>query len=90
MERKEFKSKLFSKKIEADDKDYWFYLYADVLYRLKQLTDLNCSCGSCFSDKIHFKNLLDKMESEGHIKPHPKAIKITGQGDCGRRLGPIA
>jgi len=30
------------------------------------------------------------MESEGHIKPHPKAIKITGQGDCGRRLGPIA
>jgi len=62
MERKEFKSKLFSKKIEADDKDYWFYLYADVLYRLKQLTDLNCSCGSCFQIKSTLKIYLIKWK----------------------------
>ena len=35
MQRKDFKSRLFKKKLEADDLDYWFYLYADALYRLK-------------------------------------------------------
>ncbi len=90
MERKEFKSKLFSKKIKVDDLDYWFYLYADVLYRLKQLNDLNCPCSFCLKDKVHYENLLEKMLIEGHIKKHPKAYPISGKGDCGRRLGPIA
>ncbi len=90
MERKEFKSKLFNKKIKTDNLDYWFFLYAEVLYRLKQMSDLNCTCSSCFSDKVHFENLLDKMVNDQHMAKHPKAYPISGQGDCGRRLKPIA
>jgi hypothetical protein len=90
MERKEFKSVLFSKKIKTDNLAYWFYLYADLLYRLKKLTDLNCTCSFCFKDKVHSESLLDKMTTEGHIKKHPKSYPITGKGECGRNLGPAA
>jgi len=30
------------------------------------------------------------MEEENYIPPYPKKNKLTGIGDCGRRLGPVA
>ncbi|MFC2119821.1 hypothetical protein ACFLQ4_01995 [Bacteroidota bacterium] len=90
MYRKDFKSRLFKKKIKADDKDYWFFLYAEVLYRLNQLDDLKCPCGHCFSEKLHLEHLIKQMEEDHHIQSNPKASKLTGKGDCGRRLGPVA
>ncbi|MFC2094546.1 hypothetical protein ACFLSH_02845 [Bacteroidota bacterium] len=90
MKRKEFKSRLFKKKIKADDKDYWFFLFAEVQYRLKQLDDLKCPCGHCFSEKLSLEQILIKLEKDQHIPSNPKANKFTGKGDCGRRLGPVA
>ena len=90
MQRKDFKSRLFKKNIEADDLDYWFYLYADALYRLKLNTELNCPCSECWVEKTKLNNLLDKIEEDGHIPPIKRKSKMTGKGDCGRRLGPVA
>ncbi len=90
MYRKEFKSRLFKKKIRADDKDFWFFLYAEVQYRLKQLDDLKCPCGHCFSEKLRLEQILIQIEEDQHIQSNPKANKLTGKGDCGRRLGPVA
>ena len=39
---------------------------------------------------IKLINKITQMEEDGHIKSNPKAKKITGKGDCGRRLGPVA
>ncbi len=90
MQRKEFKSRLFKKKIKADNIDYWFFLYAETLYRLKQMEDLNCTCCYCFSEKLKLEHLIHQIEEDEHILQNPKANKITGKGDCGRRLGPVA
>ena len=90
MQRKEFKSRLFKKKIKSDEKDYWFLLYAESLYRIKQLDDLNCTCCYCFSTKLKLEHLIHQIEEDEHIQPNPKANKLTGKGDCGRRLGPVA
>lgn len=90
MQRKNFKSLLFSKKIKSDDLDYWYFLYADALYRLKLNTELNCPCSNCWVEKTKLNHLLDQIEEEGHIPPIPKKNKMTGKGDCGRRLGPVA
>jgi len=90
MQRKDFKSRLFKKNIRSEDLDYWFYLYAESLYRLKLNTELNCTCSHCFSEKLKMQNLLSHIEEEGHIPPIFKKSKMTGRGDCGRRLGPVA
>ncbi len=90
MRRKEFKSRLFKKKIKPDEIDYWFFLYAETLYRLNQLKDLKCTCSYCYSEKLKLEHIIRQMEEDQHIQSNPKANKITGKGDCGRRLGPVA
>jgi len=90
MQRKKFKSRLFKKTIKIEDLDYWNYLYAESLYRIRQLDDLKCSCGHCFGEKVRLEHLINTMEEENHIPPSPKANKLSGRGDCGRRLGPVA
>ena len=92
MERKEFTSRLFRKKIVSSDPDYWQFLYAEIMFRQKVLKDLNCPCSYCFADNIKYKNLLKQMVEEGHIHitGNYKPDNFTGIGDCGRRLGPAA
>jgi hypothetical protein len=90
MDRKAFKSKLFNKKIETDNVNYWEFLYAEILFRLKMLNDLNCNCSFCFREKVNLKNTLERMEKDNHIKDNPKPNNFTGYGDCGRKLGPVA
>ena len=90
MERKEFKSRLFKKTIKADDLDYWLFLYAETLYRLKLNAELNCPCSHCWVERVKLNHILYQIEEEGHIPPIPKKNKWTGKGDCGRKLGPVA
>jgi hypothetical protein len=84
MEKKPFKSRLFNRIIQINDNDYWVYLYSDILFRLKQIEELNCSCGRCFQDKINFNFLIKEMIKDNHIKENPKPVNFTGKGDCGR------
>jgi hypothetical protein len=88
MERKTFKSRLFQRTIKPDNLDYWMYLYAEALYRLKQLEDLNCPCGSCFGDIVKTKHLLEKIVTDGYVPENKRPTNFTGIGDCGRRLPP--
>ena len=90
MQRKDFKSRLFKKNIKSEYLDYWFYLYAESLYRLKLLDELNCTCSHCFSEKLKMQHILNQIEDDGLILPIPKKNKMSGKGDCGRRLGPVA
>ena len=86
MEKKAFHSQLFRRKIEVSEPDYWMYLYAEALYRLKQLEDLNCPCGNCFGDKIKTKHLLKQMEIDRHIPENKHPTNFTGIGNCGKGL----
>jgi hypothetical protein len=92
MERKTFYSRLFSRKIKPDNSsgccalDYWRYLYAEALYRVKQLEDLKCPCVNCFGDLMKTKHLLKQMENEGHIQPNKRTTNFTGAGYCEIRL----
>ena len=86
MEIKPFKSRLFNRSILANDKDYWIYLYADILFRLKQLEELNCPCGKCYRDNLHYDFLIKEMIKANHIKENPKPINFTGKGNCNRAI----
>ena len=90
MQRKSFKSRLFNKTIRSDDLNYWFYLFAESLYRLKLNEELNCTCSHCFSEKLKLEHLLKEIEEDGCVPPIARKNKWTGKGDCGRRLGPVA
>ena len=90
MQRKDFKSRLFRKSIKADDLDYWNFLFAEALYRLKLNTELNCPCSECWVENTKLNHLLDQIEEEGHISSIKRKSKMTGKGDCGKRLGPVA
>ena len=75
MQRKDFKSKLFKKTVKVDDIDYWFYLYAETLYRLKLNSELNCPCSECWVEKTRYNHILDQLEEEGHIPLLKEKIK---------------
>ena len=64
---KPFKSRLFRRIVKPDNLAYWDYLYAEILFRIKQIEDLNCPCGSYFADKCNLKRLLADMEEEEKI-----------------------
>ena len=90
MKRKSFKSHLFKRRIKSEELDFWFYLYAETLYRLKLKTELNCPCSECWVERSKLNHLLDQIEEAGHIPEIKRKSKMTGKGDCGRRLGPVA
>ncbi|HCY76377.1 MAG TPA: hypothetical protein DHV28_10690 [Ignavibacteriales bacterium] len=75
---------MFNRKVLGTEKDYWAFLYAETLFRLKQLEDLNRSCGLCFQDKIRYNHLIKSMIEDNHIQENPKSLNFTGKGNCGR------
>lgn len=59
MAKKIFWSQLFVKKIQPDDPEYWQKAYAELLYRLDDYNEKNCSCMLCNENK----NKLIKSKS---------------------------
>jgi hypothetical protein len=90
MERKTFYYRMFKRKIKTYNVDYWTFLYAEILFRLKALEELKCPCRSCFSDKVKLQHLLEQHIEAGHIDKIKSPANFTGVGDCGRRLKPRA
>ena len=87
---KPFKSRLFRRIVKPDNLAYWDYLYAEILFRLKQIADLNCPCSKCYNDKHLLDWRISELEKEGKIEINKRPINFTGRGDCGRRLPPRA
>jgi hypothetical protein len=90
MKRKTFYSHLFRKKIQSDNFDYWMYLYAEAMFREKELEELRCPCASCFADLVKTRNILKQMEIDGYIPTFKRPKNFTGLGDCGRKIKPIS
>ena len=82
MEQKTFKSRLFNRKIEIDNPDYWTILYSEILHRLRQLDDLNCFCHHCLDEVKKLNKIIDDMIQEKHIEDNPKPRNFAGQGYC--------
>ena len=85
MEKKVFESRLFKRKIAVTEKDYWQFLYAETLFHIKQLEDLNCRCDKCAADRIKFKRLIEYIHKDDHIPPNPKPLNFAGVGYCERK-----
>jgi hypothetical protein len=81
---------MFKRKINVDNVDYWNFLYAEVLFRLKAVEELKCPCGSCFSDKLKFNHLIDRLIEDGHIDKIKRPTNFIGEGDCGRKIKPLS
>ena len=71
MKRKTFYSRMFKRRIKTDNVDYWTFLYAEILFRLKALEELKCPCSSCFGDKVKLQHLLEQLMEAGHINKIP-------------------
>lgn len=62
MAKKIFWSQLFLKNIQPNDPEYWQKAYAELLYRLDDYNEKNCSCMKCSAEKTKL------LESKPHLK----------------------
>lgn len=86
MESKEFKSRLFKRKIESDNPDYWNILYAEILFRLREIDDLYCFCEHCQLNTDNLNRIIKALEKDGHIEENHKPRNFAGQGFCSKKL----
>jgi len=63
MKKKAFYSQLFRRDISVNDKDYWSVVYAETLYRIKELEVKNCSCMDCNQDLDKLNNYLNVLRT---------------------------
>ena len=59
--KKLFHSTLFRKEIKDSNPDYWPYIIAETLYRIKDMEIRNCSCFKCKEDLERLKEYADKI-----------------------------
>ena len=61
MAKKSFHSTLFSQEIKDSNPDYWPYVIAETLYRIKDMEIRNCSCFKCKEDLERLKEYAEKI-----------------------------
>lgn len=83
MTNKDFKSKLFDRIINKDDEDYTLYLYAETLFRLRILDEVNCNCIKCDSERSSLNRGLKEMQSYPILNDR-KGSKNFDYRNCGR------
>ena len=86
MDKKTFKSRLFSKIINPDNPDYWIILYAEILHRLRLLEDQFCDCHFCKDEAAHLNQIIKQMGKDGHITPNPRPRNFANKGYCKKSL----
>lgn len=60
MAKKSFHSTLFRKEIKDSKPEYWPFVIAETLYRIKDMEIRNCSCFKCREDIERLKEYADK------------------------------
>ncbi len=88
MDAKHFQSRLFKRTIKKDSPFYWQYLYAEILFRLKELAERQCPCKQCYMDKHNFEWRLSEIENEGRIEKLFRPEEPGAVGYCGRAYLP--
>ena len=84
MEIKPFKSRLFNRVVKPNDPSFWAYLYAEILFRLKELDDRKCPCKKCYMDKHNLEWRISEMENDGKIEKNFRPPDDNTVGYCGR------
>ena len=64
---KRFHSRLFQRYIEPNEKYYWKFVQAELLYRIAELEESKCSCFTCQSELEKFKAYLDKLKNKAPV-----------------------
>ncbi len=63
MKEKKFYSELFKRYIIPNEKDYWAYTRAEVLFRLDELNEKKCTCIGCTNDRKKYELFLQKLKN---------------------------
>jgi hypothetical protein len=63
MANKRFYSGLFQRYIEPNEMYYWKFVYAELLFRIAELEEVNCSCLTCQTELINYRAYLDKLKN---------------------------
>jgi len=66
MKHKQFKSYLFKRTIEPNEKDYAAIVKAELLFRIFELDEKKCECIGCTMNRKKFYNYLKKILEEEH------------------------
>lgn len=86
MEAKTFYSRLFKRKINPGDQDFWQLLFAELLHRLREIDDLYCFCEHCQINTDNINRIIKDMEGDGHIEENYKPRNFAGQGYCKKKM----
>lgn len=86
MEAKVFYSRLFQRKINPDEKDFWNLLYAELLHRLREIDDLYCFCEHCQENTDNLNRIIKHLEKDAHIEENHKPRNFAGQGFCKKKM----
>jgi len=75
MTRRKFKSYLFHRDINPKEKDFFALVKAELLYRIFDLDEKNCSCMGCTQNIEKYYAFLQKI-----LKDEREAIKKEVEG----------
>jgi hypothetical protein len=64
MLNKRFYSRLFQRYIEPNEMYYWKFVYAELLFRIAELEEANCSCINCKTELENYEIYLQKLKRE--------------------------
>lgn len=68
MNKKEFQSLLFRRRIRPEEKDYWSYVVAECLFRLEDKNIKECDCIEHSTERDKLKAALEKAIKLRSIK----------------------
>jgi len=64
MKRRKFHSELFRREILPDEVDFFAIVYAELLYRMADLKEKNCSCMRCKDNLVKYESALRDLKEE--------------------------
>jgi len=64
MTQTRFHSRLFLRYIEPNEIYYWKFVFAELLFRIAELEEANCSCITCQMELDKYLTYLNKLKNK--------------------------